>query len=162
MPFQPIRTDEPYQGPPKKPKDLDSIMLAGCGAFVGTSLITYVLVVWPHFAFPATHLLSTLALTSGLGIVPATVFGAYVTRRFGVAAAGGFLGGALSTAIFLNLRLKQVLIFEGVDEQPQPEFPASWQYFVPLAWLLLVLVTIGLCLRKEEFADVENDEKTGT
>lgn len=162
MPFQPIRTDEPYEGPKNKTKDLDTILLGGCSAFVATSIITYVLVVWPHFAFPTTHLISTLILTSGIGMGSAAVFGAYLTRRFGVAAAGGFLGGALSTAIFLNLRLKQVLIMEGVEEQPQPEFPANWQYFVPMAWLLLVLVVIGLTLRKEEFLDAENDEKTRT
>lgn len=161
MPFEPLRTDEPYRGPKSKQKDLDSIMLAGCGAFVATSLITYALVIWPHFAFPTTHLLATLGLTCGIGMGSASIFGAYVTRKFGVAAAGGFLGGALSTAIFLNLRLKQVLMMDGVDEQPQPEFPANWEYFVPLAWILLVVVIIGLTLRREEFGDDENNEKTG-
>lgn len=160
MPFQPIRTDEPHHGPPKKVKDLDTILLGGCSAFVGASIIVYILVVWPHFVFPTTHLLQTLAINCGLGMLPAMIFGGYATRRYGVAAAGGFLGGALSTAIFLNLRLKQVLILEGVEEQPQPEFPASWQYLVPLAWLLVVLVTIGLTLRREEFLDEENPEKT--
>jgi hypothetical protein len=152
MPFEPLRTDEPLTGPQEKVRDLDSQMLAGCSCFVGVSLISYALAVWPFFVFQKTWELKTLAFASLFGLVPAAVFGSYTVRKWGLPAAGGFIGGALATAIFLLLRLSQVMLQQGVRDLPQPEFPSSWQYLVPGAWMLAVLILCILLIRKEEIS----------
>jgi hypothetical protein len=127
-------------------------MLAGCSAFVAISLVSYGLAVWPHFVFHQTYQLKILGLDCAIGMLPTAILGAVATRRFGLAAAGGFISGALATAIFLLLRLKQVLLMEGIRDLPQPEFPQSWQYFVPAAWMLTALIVAGLTLKKEEIS----------
>jgi len=129
-------------------------MLAGCSSFVLVSLLTYTLVVWPHFVFYDTYKLRVLALACGFGMIPALVAGAIASRRFGLAGAGGFIGGSLAAAIFLYLNLKRILLLEAIPELnrdlPKPEFPTSWQYVVPGAWMLLALLTAGFLLRSEE------------
>lgn len=152
MPFEPLRTDEPHLGPKAKRQDLDSQMLAGCGTFVFVSLMIYFVSIWPHFAFQETYRLKTLAMNCAFGMVPAAILGTYATRRFGLAAAGGFAGGALSMGIFLFLRLQQVLAVEGNMDFPQPEFPQSWQYLIPGAWILAVMILAALFLKKEEIS----------
>ena len=156
MPFEPLRTDEAVEGPAKKERDFDTQMLAGCTAFVAVSVLSYGLAVWPYFVFPNTHELRALALASGLGLIPAAVAGGYAVWKWGLAAAGGFVSGSLATAIFLMLRLKQVLLTEGIEDLPQAEFPQSWQYLVPGAWMLVVLALAALLLRKEELGELKN------
>lgn len=156
MPFEPLRTDEPIEAPAPKERDFDTQMLAGCTTFVAVSLLVYGLSVWPYFVFQNTHELKALALASSLGLIPAALAGGYSVWKWGLAAAGGFVSGALATAIFLMLRLKQVLLTEGIEDLPQAEFPPSWQYLVPGAWMLVVLALIALLLRKEELGHGEN------
>src|SRR5688572_13729892 len=152
MPFEPLRTDEPREGPKTKERDIDSQMLAGCTTFVSASLLSYVLSVWPHFVFQNTHELKTLGLACALGLLPAAALGGYSVWKWGLAAAGGFVSGALAVAIFLMLRLKQVVMMEGIKDLPQPEYPESWQYLVPGAWMLVVIALIALLIRKEEIS----------
>lgn len=148
MPFEPLRTDEPIEGPPAKTRDMDTQMLFGCTAFVIAALITYLLVLWPFFVFPESYLLSQLLLALGLGCVPATLFGIYACRRSGLPGGSGFVGGALTTSIFLYLRLDQMMLGLEVREAPKPEFPHSWTWIVPLVWLLIAVVATGLSLPK--------------
>lgn len=159
MPFEPLRTDEPRSGPKTKQKDFDTEMLGGCSAFVTVSLLTYFMTVWPHLVFYETYRLSTLALDCVLGMLPALILGGYATRRFGLAAAGGFIGGSLAAAIFLFLNLKRVLLSENLPQMnkdlPPAEFPQSWQYFVPLAWMLASFLVTAFLLRKEELVPKE-------
>lgn len=155
MPFEPLRTDEPIEGPRPKQQDFDSQMLSGCGTFVALSLLTYGLAVWPHILFHQTYLLNTLLLDCAIGMIPAILLGGWSTRRHGMPGAGGFLGGAMAAAVFLNLRLKQIVMMEGTRDLPQAEFPASWQYLLPGAWLLVVLALIGLLIRREEFGPLD-------
>ena len=155
MPFEPLQTDEAVEGPAKKERDFDTQMLAGCTTFVAVSLLSYGLAVWPYFVFQNTYELKSLALASGIGLIPAALVGGYAVWRWGLAAAGGFVSGSLATAIFLMLRLKQVLLTEGIKDLPQAEFPESWQYLVPGAWMLVVLAVSALLIRKEEFGPGE-------
>ncbi len=153
MPFEPLQTDEKREGPLKAERDFDAQMLAGCAAFVGTSIITYLLGVWPYFALPATNKLLTLGLASLCGLVPAAIFGSTITRKTGLPGACGFLGGAMAIGIFLFLRLQQVMLARQIKDLPQPEYPASWTWIVPLAWLLICLGLIAFFMPKGQFAD---------
>ena len=152
MPFEPLQTDEPVTSKGPKVRDLDSQMLAGCGTFVVLSLLTYFLAIWPHLAFFDTYRIRTLAIDCGIGMLPALLAGAVATRKWGLPAAGGFISGALAGAIFLLLRLKQIVLMEGTKDLPQPEFPANWQYLIPAVWMLAVMAAIAMTLKKEEIS----------
>lgn len=158
MAFEPLRTDEKLDTPPPPERDIDSQMIAGCSGFVGASLITYGLSVWPFFAFTQTHLVADLVWAGLIGLVSSLVFGAYVTRRYGLAAACGFVGGGLTTGVFLFLRLTtEYQTRQGSPDLQHPEYPASWVWIVPTIWVLATLVVTVLFLKRSEI-DVRGDQ----
>lgn len=159
MPFESFETDEKLQRPPRKGPDLDTIMLFGCSGFVIVALASWALVVWPHFLFTATYELGTIKTCAVLGLVPAAVFGAIVTRIFGLPAAAGFLGGSICAATFMYLRLQQVFAFEGIPEAPQPEYPSMLLWAAPLGWVLASALIIAIFLDPKEYAREPNDGK---
>jgi hypothetical protein len=162
MPFEPLRTDERLETSGPRPKDFDTQMLLGCSGFVTVSLLTYFLTVWPHLAFPDTYRLSVLMAACAAGMLPAAILGIVAMRKFGLPGGGGFVGGALAASIFLHLNLKRLLLLEELQavsrELPQPEYPASWQFLVPGAWLLGAVVLALVFLRREEFSTEEGSE----
>lgn len=151
MPFEPLQTDEKLDQPAKRAQDMDAAMLAGCTGFVGASLLTYVLAVWPWFVFDTTHRIATLGLCGLVGGGPAVVVGIVAVRRYGLAGACGFVGGGLATAIFMFLRLEQVVALRGDRRMPQPEFPDMWRWLVPVAYLAVVLLVVSVALPRSEF-----------
>jgi hypothetical protein len=151
MPFEPIRTDEKIESQVKPPRDMDTHMLVGCWGFAATSLVTYALAVWPHFVFHQVHLKATLGLCFALGLIPAGVAGAMASRKWGLAAAAGFLGGSMATGVFLFLRLQQAHIIKDATQAPQPDYPESWVWIIPLAWTLVCLLLGLAATRREEF-----------
>lgn len=159
MPFDPLQTDEKLDQPAAKERDFDAQMLAGCTAFVGTSILCYLLGVWPYFVFAESNKLVTLALSSGFGLIPSAVLGIVVTRKSGIPGACGFLCGAMAVAIFLFLRLQQVMLALQIKDLPQPEYPASWAWIVPLAWLLTCVVLLVIFLPKAQFSDEPPEPK---
>lgn len=150
MSFEPLQTDEPLEQPAKVERDTDTAMLFGCSGFVASSLITYFIAIWPFFIFTETHHVRELAMGALLGLLPALVFGAYVTRRFGLAPAAGFIGGGMAAAIFLYLRLVEVNLRRVQRELAQPDFPESWIWLVPLAWVLLLFLVGAVMIRPSE------------
>lgn len=156
MPFEPLRTDEKIEGPPPKERDMDSQMLFGCSAFVAMSLMSYFLAVWPFFVLPDTHLLLGLAVSCAAGMVPALAFGAFGTRKFGLAGMCGHLGGAMATAVFLFLRLEQMMLGNTVQQLPRPEYPSSWVWMVPTVYVLAALLLGIVLLPKGQIGDEPN------
>lgn len=159
MPFDPLLTDEKLETPVKPEKDLDTQMIMGCSGFVFSSLVFYALGVWPHFLFTQVYRLSTLGMTLAIGVLPAFIFGAVATRKFGLVGACGSFGGALAYAIFLYLRLDQIILASGFREAPEPEYPMAFKWLVPLMTVLVTaLISAGL-LPKGELLD--SKEKSG-
>lgn len=151
MAIEPLNTDEKLDTKSKKAPDMDAVMLAGCTGFVITSVLTYFFAVWPYFVFNSTHLISTLVTCSLIGLLPAATLGVIACRRFGLAGGSGFVGGSLTTGIFLYLRLQQVIALKGDRRMPQPEFPDQWVWLLPLAWILASLILTLLVMPKAEF-----------
>ncbi len=150
MPFEPLRTDEKLDHPGDQPRDMDSHMIAGCAGFVAASLLTYFLALWPHLAFPDGYRLDTLLAALGFGLLPACVLGAFAARRSGLPGACGFLGGMMAFAVFLHLRIQQFLAARGSRDLPQPEYPDSFEWAVPVLVLLLAAAVAALALPKSE------------
>jgi hypothetical protein len=157
VPFEPLKTDELLDQPAKTGPDWDTLMLMGCGGFILSSVIHFALSIWPHFVFSAGNELKSLGVAALLGLVPASIFAAIVVRRFGIPAAGGILGGSFATAIFLHLRLRQFDAGRGLPDFPQPEFPASWTWMAPMAWVIFTLIVTAACVRADDWNSLKED-----
>lgn len=155
MPLEPLLTDEKLDKPVPKERDMDTVMLFGCGSFVAGAITIYLLSIWPFFAWPEVHQLRTLALASGAGLLPALLVAAVATRRFGLPGACGTVGGALTTAIFLYLRLQQAFIAAAAQQDKRPDYPPLLQGLVPLVWVLAVALVAVLLLPKGELPSEE-------
>jgi len=149
MAFEPLKTDEKIEGPIQKQPDMDSAMLFGCTGFVFTSIAGYLLSVWPFLVLPDTEKISKLAIAVGVGLIPAAVLGVFATRKFALAGACGFVGGSLSTGIFLYLRLEQVFISATARQAPAPDYPQVMMYVVPLGWILASAILALIALPRD-------------
>ncbi len=148
MAFEPLRTDEKLDESPPKSRDMDAQMLFGCSGFIVASVGGYVLSVWPWFAFDQADKLTTVVTCSLLGLLPSGIVGVVCTRKFGLAGACGFVAGALTTAVFLYLRLQQTFLAAMAKQLPQPDYPSAMMGVLPFAWVLLVLMAAFLLLPK--------------
>jgi hypothetical protein len=158
MAFEPINTDEKLEQPVAKERDTDTVMLIGCSGFVAAALLTYGLSLWPFFVYAEVHLSANLATACALGLLPALVFGGYVTRRHGLPAACGFVGGGLATAIFLFLRLTEVQLRRGSRDMEPPDYPSSWVWMLPLLWIIVIFAVAMLLIRRSE-VDISSSMK---
>lgn len=152
MPFEPLQTDERLEAPAKRERDMDTVMLFGCSGFLVEAVASYGLTVWPWFVVPQMHQIGGLALAFALGAVPAIATGVMATRKFGLPGACGFAGGALASAIFMFLRLQQLVALRGNLQFPQPEYPNLWVWLVPGAFLLLVALVIAIFIPRGELS----------
>lgn len=144
MPFEPLRTDEPLPpGKREKPPDFESVILAGCTGFVLSSIITYILAVWPFLTFQQIQLLHVLILCAATGPMIACIFGIIVCRKFGLPGACGFIAGAMSFLIFIILRMDQVFLAAAAGQTKAPEYPSLFKILVPAVW---ILGTVGIAL----------------
>ena len=143
MAFEPLKTDEKYDGPPIKKRDMDAYMLAGCSSFVFITVITYGLVIWPWLVFQDISKLSTFLKCLGYGLLPSVALGIYMIRKTGVAGACGFVGASMTSGIFLFLRLQQAHMAFEAHQAPKPEFNPSLSYLLPIAWVA-VAISLGV------------------
>jgi len=153
VPFEPLQTDEKLDEKVRADRDMDTQMLFGCGSFVFVSIASYGLAAWPMFVVPSTHLLAQLGIALAAGLVPSAILGAVATRKTGLPGACGFVGGAMATAIFLFLRLEQLMLGYSIREIPQPEYPRSWIWIVPTAWVVLAILLAVVLLPRREYRD---------
>lgn len=154
MAFEPLGTDEKRDPGDKtaRPKDIDSQMLLGCGGFLIAAVGGYVLSIWPFVVFQQVERLSTLLMALGFSAIPALTLGSIVTRRLGLAGACGMVGGALTTAIFLFLRLEQAFLSALAEQSPRPEYPEAYRWLVPLGYVLAAIFLAALFFPKEPTA----------
>ena len=152
MAFEPLETDEKLENPVKAGPDMDTVMLFGCSGFVLTSIGGYILSVWPYLVFQESEKLSRLGVSSAIGLVPAAILGIFSARKFGLAGACGFVGGAMATGIFLYLRIEQTFISALARQAPKPDYPQILMYLIPLGWLIVSIV-LSLIFVPDEKSD---------
>ncbi|MCB8931872.1 MAG: hypothetical protein M9921_02560 [Fimbriimonadaceae bacterium] len=150
MPFEPLETDEKLDAPPPKKRDMDTQMMFGCSTFGIVAGLILLLVALPHFLIADTQRLVELGRASLLGLAPAAVVGMVASRRFGLPGACGFVGGALVSAVFLYLRLAQVLLTRYGDPSEQPDYPVSWGTLLPIAWVAACAGLALLSMRRSD------------
>jgi hypothetical protein len=152
MPFEPLRTDEKVEGKVRGEKSMDDLMLSGCSGFVGCSFSTFLLGMWPFLVFGSSHE-SNLLLAFPVGLIPALILGAYVSRKFGLAASCGFVGGAMALGIFMHLIANQVITAIFIQGGKQSLPPLVLIYLIPAGWVLLALAVAYTMLPKSELRD---------
>src|SRR5689334_877705 len=130
MPFEPLQTDEEIEAKGPREKSMDDLMLSGCSGFVGCSFGTFLLGMWPFLVFGNAgegHLL----LAFPIGLIPALLIGIYVSRKFGLAAACGFIGGAMALGIFMHLIANQIITAIYLQGGKQRVPPLLLIYLIP-------------------------------
>lgn len=137
MAFEPLQTDEKLDQPAPKKRDVDTVMLFGCGAFLVASLLSYAAAVLPFLILPDIWSLSTLGRNSLIGMSASLAVTVVAARRGGIPGACGSVAGALTTAVFLFLRLQQTFLAGSANQAPTPDYPAPFQLLLPLAWILI-------------------------
>lgn len=155
MPLEPLQTDEKLTAPVKAKRDMDTVMLFGCGGFVMAAFLVYGLAIWPFFLIQDVFTSAQLAKVCAMGLLPAALAGGIIARKGGLAAACGVIGGALTTAIFLFLRLQQLFVAAVAKTDQPPEFPETLQFLVPLAFVLAILLLVVVFLPKREISAEE-------
>jgi hypothetical protein len=142
MAFEPLQTDEKIGKPKTKVWDSDTKMLFGCGGFVIASLMCYLMIVVPFFLFKELQTVTQLATACGVGLACAVVTTLLVGRRFGVPGICGWAGGGMCGGVFLYLHLMQPFVQARLDSKPTPEYPSSFAMIVPVAYVLVLLISI--------------------
>lgn len=148
MPFEPLGTDEPIKGSnyPRPPKSFENQLVGGCTTILGGSLLTFLLTWWPFLAFPANTTAGLMQCLTFAG-VPVVIAGAILTRFFDLAGAIAFGGGLFVGSVFLYLNLNLEVIGIKDPNLAQPEYPAEWQWIIPLIWLLVGITVVILAYR---------------
>lgn len=148
MPVDGLGTDEQLESAPPRQREFESQLMAGCSTIAVTSILTYFMTAWPFAAFPeysTTGLLQILLF----GALPATVLGVLASRRFALAGASGFFGGAMAAAVFMHLRFQQTAIGYVARDMPRPDYPILVIQLLPMAWFAWSgLVALIFCRRE--------------
>jgi len=134
----------------KEATDLERQMMSGCSGFLVAAFGSFLLSIWPFFLSSDLHRLATLARMVAMGMLPAFALGIVITRRFALAGACGFVGGAMATGVFLLIRLQQIFMAALVKQSPEPDYPSSLIYLAPLACILLAIIVAIAVLPPEK------------
>jgi hypothetical protein len=156
MPLEPLQTDEKLDKPVKRGPDMDTQMLFGCSGFVLASIGSYILAVWPFVLLMEAERLATLGLAAAIGLIPYTLIGGFLTRRFGLPGACGFVGGAMAVSIFLYLRLQQAFLSAQAKQGEMPDYPEIFQILLPVGWVFWTLIVVLIVLPKSELPDLRD------
>lgn len=149
MPVDGSGTDEEIEVSESPKKDFESQLMAGCTTIVLSSLITYGLTVWPFLSLPEYSIVGLCNILL-FGAVPATIFGVIVSRKFALAGAAGYFGGAMAGAVFMQIRLQQTMLARFVKDLPKPDYPESMAWIVPVSWFLFsALMAWIFCTREK-------------
>jgi hypothetical protein len=151
VPFEPLHTDEKIDGKKVREKSMDDVMITGCTGFVGCSVGTFLLGVWPFLVFGSAQVQSSsLLLGFPLGLLPAWILGAIVSRKYGLAAACGFIGGAMALGVFMFLVSNRLMTAIFLASGPRHFYSPVVVYLIPVAWLVICLAIAYVFLPKSE------------
>lgn len=148
MAFDPLLTDEELSEPAARKRDFESQLMAGCSTIGFTSVLTYLVTIWPFTIFPEWSQ-KGLATIFGSGALLACIFGAYLGRKFGLAGSSGFFGGAMAAAVFMHLRLQQTMLGFYAKDIPRPEYPEFFAILIPILWFLVASTVAWVFCRRE-------------
>jgi hypothetical protein len=112
-------------------------MLAGCTTFLLVALFVYAVLVAPWFFVSGLWQLTAVGTACAYGLVPALLIGGGVGIKFGPAAALGFFGGVLASAVFLLIRIDQFFSLALARQAPEPDYPPIYRFLIPIVYVLV-------------------------
>jgi hypothetical protein len=121
---------------PRREKDIEAQMFAGCTAFVAGSVTVFFLSIWPFFVWTSLWQGETLLRCAAIGFVPGAVVGFFSARTGGVAGATGYVAAAMASAVFFYLRLDQIRLSALAQQSPEPDYAPALLAWFPIAWVL--------------------------
>jgi len=148
--FDPLQTDEKLEKPIKSGPNFEAQILSGCSFFVATSLLTYAIGVWPFFVLADQHLIAKFLMACAFGLLPTAIIGVVAGIKGGVPGACGFLGGTIAVAMFMYLRISQIMLGEHMPDLPKPDYPSAAAWILPLFWTVIAVIIAGFSAQKGE------------
>lgn len=131
---------EPGEGHNNANQNIEAQMLTGCFVFVWYSVGCLALTIWPFFVWLRSDRLVSLLSALALGLIPAALVGAYGSRRIGIPAGAGFVASAMATGIFQYIRLNEMFLGARAKRIPQPDYPETLVWLLPLCWTVLAFL----------------------
>lgn len=159
MPFEPLDTDERIGHAKRRGPELETRLAIGCVGFVVVAFVAAGIFMLPFIAWPQVADARRLYLNLGIAAAFAGAFGIGASRRFGLAAAGGFVSGALASALFLYIRLGHFDMGRGIEDLPQPEWPSTFVWLIPAATALFGALVAVLGLKSSELQIGEDSQR---
>lgn len=149
MPFEPLKTDEPSATPGRRSSsDLDSRLLKGCLTIGIGAIVLFSVIVLP-WLFADVSQLRGLGVALAIGGGVSLILGAVAMRTQGWAGMSAFLGGGLSGAVFMALRLLSQFAGKNSPTLVQPEYPQWWVWALPLVWTVLCVAWCLIFLNRD-------------
>lgn len=149
-PNPPIRPGDPEA---TRAQTLESELFAGCITLGVASILVFVAGMVPAFlGFPVTQVRG-LGTCLVLGMVGVGVICLGLRRLRPTLLTPSIIGGGIASAAFYFMRMNQLVATEYMPTETPPEWPAAWQVFVPLGWLL---AHVGLAVVAAPSAEDEN------
>lgn len=152
MAIEPLQTDEPLTEVVVREPDTDTVMLWGCSSFVVASVTIFAMGVTPFFIIQDIGPTSSLLFALAVGCLPALILGILVTRKRGLPAACGTLGGFMVVGVFLHLRIQQAFAAAMAKQASVPEYPAFMAYLVPTSAVIIGLLVAFVSYKVETSA----------
>lgn len=141
---------KPFSGKGPAAANLDSELLRGCFTTSGICFILLVVGVWPHIAWGAVFTWAELGRAALIGLLPCMVLGVIAVRKFGYPGVTGFVGASAGIALFWYIRLGHVGLTAMAEDMPQAEFPATFTWLVPVAYMILATAVAMLTFSSGE------------
>ena len=128
---------KPTAGKGPAATNLDNELLSGCFTTTGICFVLLGVGIWPHIAWGAVFAWSELGRAALLGLLPCVVLGVVAVRKFRYPGVTGFVGASAGVALFWYLRLGQIGWTAMAEDMPQAEYPATFTWLVPVAYMVL-------------------------
>lgn len=143
--FEPISTDEKLDTPIRE-ADPDMALFRGFMFFSAGSIILFFVQLWPFFVVYDLHIQANLSKATLLSLIPTAIIGMFLARLGGIPGATAFVSGAMIGAVFLVIRLGQVIALAGEGTNPPLEYSPSMGWLIPLTWVVVAWILTAILL----------------
>jgi hypothetical protein len=148
--FDPISTDEKIVNPVRE-ADPDMSLFRGFMFFSVASIVLFFVQLWPFFVVYDLHIQANLMKATMISLIPTAVVGVILARFGGIPGATAFVTGAMIGAVFLLLRLGQVVGMAGQGTNAQLEYSPAMGWAIPLGWVIVAWTLTALLVPRKHY-----------
>ena len=148
--FEPISTDEKLVTPIRE-ADPEMSLFRGFMFFSACSIILFFVQLWPFFVVYDLHIQANLSKATMMSLIPTAIIGMFLARLGGIPGATAFVTGGMIGAVFLVIRLGQVIALAGQGTNPPLEYSPSMGWIIPLGWAVAAWILTAIVVPKKHF-----------